>query len=218
MMVRDQYKHELEELKRKIIELGSKVDAIIDDAVVSLKNHDMALAQSVIDRDSGVDDLACDIEKACLRLIALQQPMAVDLRTIATALKIQIDLERMSDLAVDIARITTYTKGEPHVKPLIDVPRMSDMVREMLNSAIQSFHDSDSDLAYATAEHDDLVDGLYDQVRRELLTYLVEDPKKLTNISNLLFVSKYLERIGDHAVNLCESVIYMVTGERVHLN
>lgn len=218
MMVRDQYKHELEELKRKIIELGSRVDASIDDAVTSLKNHDMALAQSVIERDTGVNDLACDIEKACLRLIALQQPMAVDLRTIATALKIQIDLERMGDLAVDIARITTYTGDEPHIKPLIDIPRMSDMTREMLNSAIRSFHNSDSDLAYATAESDDHVDGLYDQVRRELLTYLVEDPKKLANISNLLFASKYLERIGDHAVNLCESVIYMVTGERVHLN
>jgi phosphate transport system protein len=217
-MVRNQYEQELEELKENIIKLGSMVDAIIHDAVVSLKDLDAALAQSVIDRDRGVDDLADDIEKACLRLIALQQPMAVDLRTIATALKIQIDLERMSDLAVDIARVTIYSKGEPHVKPLIDIPRMSDMTREMLNSAIRAFHDSDSDLAYATAEKDDLIDGLYDQVRRELLTYLVEDPKKLANISHLLFVSKYLERIGDHAVNLCESVIYMATGKRVHLN
>jgi len=217
-MVRNQYEQELEELKGNIIKLGSMVDAIIHDAVVSLKNLDTALAQSVIDRDRGVDDLAGAIETACLRLIALQQPMAVDLRTIATALKIQIDLERMSDLAVDIARVTIYSKGEPHVKPLIDIPRMSDMTREMLSSAIKSFHDSDSDLAYATAETDDLVDGLYDQVRRELLTYLVEDPKKLANISHLLFVSKYLERIGDHAVNICENVIYMVTGERVHLN
>lgn len=217
-MVRTQYEQELKMLKEKIVELGSKVDVIIRDAVVSLKDMDVLVAQSVISRDMEVDDLACDIETACLRLIALQQPMAVDLRTIATALKIQIDLERMGDLAVDIARITTYTKGEPHVKPLIDIPRMSDMVREMLRSAIQSFQDSDSDLAYATAEKDDLVDGLYDQVRRELLTYFVEDPKKLTNISNLLFVSKYLERIGDHAVNLCESVIYMATGDRVHLN
>jgi phosphate transport system protein len=217
-MVRNQYEQELEELKENIIKLGSMVDAIIHDAVVSLKNLDAALAQSVIDGDRGVDDLASAIEKACLRLIALQQPMAVDLRTIATALKIQIDLERMSDLAVDIARVTIYSKGEPHVKPLIDIPRMSDMTREMLNSAIQSFHDSDSYLAYATAEKDDLVDGLYDQVRRELLTYLVEDPKKLANISHLLFVSKYLERIGDHAVNICENVIYMATGDRVHLN
>lgn len=217
-MVRNQYKHELEELKKNTIELGSMVAVIIRDAVVSLKDLDAARAQSVIDRDRGVDDLADDIEKACLRLIALQQPMAVDLRTIATALKIQIDLERMSDLAVDIARVTIYSKGEPHVKPLIDIPRMADMTREMLDSAIKSFHDLDSDLAYATAEKDDIVDGLYDQVRRELLTYLVEDPKKLANISHLLFVSKYLERIADHAVNICESVIYMVTGERVHLN
>jgi phosphate transport system protein len=217
-MVRNQYEHELEKLKENIVELGSKVDVLIHDSVVSLKAHDMSLAQLVIGRDGAVDDLACDIEKSCLRLIALQQPMAVDLRTIATALKIQIDLERMGDLAVDIARVTIYTKGEPHVKPLIDIPRMSDMVREMLNSAIKSFQDSDSDLAYKTAEQDDLVDGLYDQVRRELLTYLVEDPKKLASISNLLFVSKYLERIGDHAVNLCENVIYMATGDRVHLN
>ncbi len=217
-MVRNQYEQELEELKENIIKLGSMVDVIIRDAVVSLKDLDAALAQSVIEKDVGVDDLACTIEKACLRLIALQQPMAVDLRTIATALKIQIDLERMSDLAVDIARVTIYSKGEPHVKPLIDIPRMSDMTREMLNSAIKAFHDSDSDLAYATAEKDDIVDGLYDQVRRELMTYLVEDPKKLANISHLLFVSKYLERIGDHTVNICESVIYMATGDRVHLN
>ncbi|MCD6207010.1 MAG: phosphate signaling complex protein PhoU [Methanosarcinales archaeon] len=217
-MVRNQYEHELERLKEQIVELGGIVDALIRDSVVSLKGHDMSLAQSVIERDGGVDNLACEIEKLCLRLIALQQPMAVDLRTIATALKIQIDLERMGDLAVDIARVTIYTKGEPHVKPLIDIPRMSDMVREMLDSAIRAFHDSDGDLAYQTAEQDDLVDGLYDQVRRELLTYLVEDPKKLASISNLLFVSKYLERIGDHAVNLCENVIYMATGDRVHLN
>jgi phosphate transport system protein len=217
-MVRNQYENELEKLKENIIELGGTVDTLIREAVVSLKTHDMSLAQSVIERDREVDDLACDVEKLCLRLIALQQPMAVDLRTIATALKIQIDLERMGDLAVDIARVTIYTKGEPHVKPLIDIPRMSDTVREMLNSAIKSFHDSDSDLAYKTAEQDDIVDGLYDQVRRELLTYLVEDPKKLASISNLLFVSKYLERIGDHAVNLCENVIYMATGDRVHLN
>jgi len=217
-MVRNQYEHELERLKEQIVELGGIVDALIRDSVVSLKGHDMSLAQSVIERDGGVDDLACEIEKLCLRLIALQQPMAVDLRTIATALKIQIDLERMGDLAVDIARVTIYTKGEPHVKPLIDIPRMSDMVREMLDSAIRAFHDSDGDLAYQTAEQDDIVDGLYDQVRRELLTYLVEDPKKLASISNLLFVSKYLERIGDHAVNLCENVIYMATGDRVHLN
>ena len=217
-MVRNQYEHELEQLKEQIVELGGIVDALIRDSVVSLKEHDMSLAQSVIEQDSGVDDLACDIEKLCLRLIALQQPMAVDLRTIATALKIQIDLERMGDLAVDIARVTIYTKGEPHVKPLIDVPRMSDIVREMLDSAIRAFRDSDGDLAYQTAEQDDIVDGLYDQVRRELLTYLVEDPKKLASISNLLFVSKYLERIGDHAVNLCENVIYMATGDRVHLN
>jgi phosphate transport system protein len=217
-MVRNQYGHELGKLKENIIELGSTVDVLIHDAVVSLETLDPSLAQSVIERDGAVDDLACDIEKSCLRLIALQQPMAVDLRTIATALKIQIDLERMGDLAVDIARVTIYTKGEPHVKPLIDVPRMSEMVCEMLNSAIKAFHDSDSELAYKTAEQDDLVDGLYDQVRRELLTYLVEDPKKLASISNLLFVSKYLERIGDHAVNLCENVIYMATGERVRLN
>ncbi|RLA76272.1 MAG: phosphate transport system regulatory protein PhoU [Deltaproteobacteria bacterium] len=217
-MVRNQYEHELERLKEQIVELGGIVDALIRDSVVSLKGHDMSLAQSVIERDGGVDNLACEIEKLCLRLIALQQPMAVDLRTIVTALKIQIDLERMGDLAVDIARVTIYTKGEPHVKPLIDIPRMSDMVREMLDSAIRAFHDSDGDLAYQTAEQDDLVDGLYDQVRRELLTYLVEDPKKLASISNLLFVSKYLERIGDHAVNLCENVIYMATGDRVHLN
>ena len=218
MMVRNQYEHELEQLKENIIELGGKVDTLIHDAVVSLKTHDMSLAQSVVGRDGAVDDLACDVEKLCLRLIALQQPMAVDLRTIATALKIQIDLERMGDLAVDIARVTIYTKGEPHVKPLIDIPRMSDTVREMLNSAIKSFHDSDSELAYQTAEQDDIVDGLYDQVRRELLTYIVEDPKKLASISNLLFVSKYLERIGDHAVNICENIIYMTTGDRVHLN
>ena len=217
-MVRNRYEQELEKLKSNIIKLGEMVDIIIRDAVVSLKNQDLALAQSTIERDREVDDLACDIEKACLRLIALQQPMAVDLRTIATALKIQIDLERMGDLGVDVARITTYQKNEPHVKPLIDIPRMSDIVREMLNSAIRSFGEMDSDLAHRTAEEDDVVDGLYDQVRRELMTYYVEDPKRLASISNLLFASKYLERIGDHAVNVCENVIYMVTGDRVHLN
>ncbi|MCD4808486.1 MAG: phosphate signaling complex protein PhoU, partial [Methanosarcinales archaeon] len=172
----------------------------------------------VIKGDAEIDDHSAKIEIQCMRLLALQQPMARDLRMIGAVIKINLDLERMSDLAVDIAKIVVVIGDEKHIKPLIDIPRMARTACNMLDNVMQAFSESNTDLAYETAKLDDEIDALFDQVRRELITLMVEDPRKLASASHLTFVARYLERIGDHATNICESVVYMVTGDRVKLN
>jgi phosphate transport system protein len=176
------------------------------------------MAQKVIDMDNEIDAIDHSIEENCMRLLALQQPMARDLRLIISVLKMSIDLERMGDLALEIAVITKITANVPPVKPLIDIPRMSEICQEMLRNTMSAFENKDADLAKAVAKRDDEVDMLFDQIRRELITIMIEDPKKITGAQHLTFVARYLERIGDHITNLCENVVFMVNGERVELN
>ncbi|MDP2845880.1 MAG: phosphate signaling complex protein PhoU [Candidatus Methanoperedens sp.] len=217
-MVREAYHRDLHTLKSDVTGMGSLVSKAIGDAVLSLKTRDVGLAQKVIDMDDDVDAVHYKIEDECMRLLALQQPMARDLRLIISVLKMSIDLERMGDLALEIAVITKITASVPPVKPLIDLPRMSEICQEMLADTMKAFENKDVELAKATAKRDDEVDSLFDQVRRELISYMIEDPKKITGAQHLTFVARYLERIGDHITNLCENVVFMVTGERVELN
>ncbi len=217
-MVREAYHKDLHKLREDVISMGSLVGRTIGDAVLSLKNRDAEMAQKVIDMDKEIDSLDHSIEDNCMRLLALQQPMARDLRLIISALKMSIDLERMGDLALEIAVITKMTASVPPVKPLIDIPRMSEMCQEMLANTMSAFENKDVELARQVARRDDEIDMLFDQVRRELISYMIEDPKKITGAQHLTFVARYLERIGDHITNLCESVVFMVTGERVELN
>ena len=217
-MVREAYHRDLHTLKSDVTGMGDLVSKAIGDAVLSLKNRDVELAQKVIDMDDEVDAVHYKIEDECMRLLALQQPMARDLRLIISVLKMSIDLERMGDLALEIAVITKITASVPPVKPLIDIPRMSEICQEMLSNTMKAFENKDVELARATAKRDDEVDSLFDQVRRELISYMIEDPKKITGAQHLTFVARYLERIGDHITNLCENVVFMVTGERVELN
>ena len=217
-MVREAYHKDLHKLREEILTMGSLVSKAIGDSVLSLKNRDVEMAQKVIDMDNEIDSLDHSIEENCMRLLALQQPMARDLRLIISALKMSIDLERMGDLALEIAVITKISANVPPVKPLIDIPRMSEICQQMLANTMSAFENKDVELAKTIAKRDDEVDMLFDQVRRELISYMIEDPKKITGAQHLTFVARYLERIGDHITNLCENVVFMVTGERVELN
>lgn len=217
-MVREAYHKDLHRLREEILNMGSLVGRTIGDAVLSLKNRDVELAQKVIDMDKDIDALDHSIEENCMRLLALQQPMARDLRLIISVLKMSIDLERMGDLALEIAVITKITASVPPIKPLIDIPRMSEICQDMLKNTMIAFENKDVDLAKQIARRDDEIDALFDQVRRELISFMIEDPKKITGAQHLTFVARYLERIGDHITNLCENVVFMVTGERLELN
>ena len=217
-MVREAYHKDLHKLKDEILNMGSRVGMMIGEAVLSLKNRDVEMAQKVIDMDTEIDALDHSIEENCMRLLALQQPMARDLRLIISVLKMSIDLERMGDLALEIAVITKMTANVPPVKPLIDIPRMAEICQKMLADTMIAFENKDIELAKAVAKRDDEIDMLFDQIRRELISYMIEDPKKITGAQHLTFVARYLERIGDHITNLCENVVFMVTGERVELN
>ena len=217
-MVREAYHKDLHRLRKEIINMGSLVGKTIGDAVLSLKDRDVELAQKVIDMDKEIDALDHSIEGNCMRLLALQQPMARDLRLIISVLKMSIDLERMGDLALEIGIITKMTASVPPIKPLIDIPRISEICQDMLKNTMIAFENKDVELAKQVARRDDEIDMLFDQVRRELISYMIEDPKKITGAQHLTFVARYLERIGDHITNLCESVVFMVTGERLELN
>lgn len=217
-MVRELYHKDLHKLKEEIISMGSLVSIAIGDSVLSLKDRDVKMAQKVIEMDHEIDVLDHNIEDNCMRLLALQQPMARDLRLIVSVLKMSIDLERMGDLALEIAVITKITADSPPVKPLVDIPRMSDICQDMLKNLMKAFENKDIELAKVVAKRDDEIDMLFDQVRRELISYMIEDPKKITGAQHLTFVARYLERIGDHITNLSENVVFMVTGERVELN
>ncbi len=217
-MVREVYHKDLHKLREEILNMGSLVSIAIRDSVLSLKNRDVEMAQKVIEMDHEIDALDHNIEEDCMRLLALQQPMARDLRLIISVLKMSIDLERMGDLALEIAVITKMTANVPPVKPLIDIPRMAETCQQMLANTMNAFENKDVELAKQVARTDDEIDMLFDQVRRELISYMIEDPKKITGAQHLTFVARYLERIGDHITNLCENVVFMVTGERVELN
>ncbi len=216
--MRQTFEHELEELFQDILYMGGLVKKTIQQAVNSLKKHDLEEAQEVIENDDIIDDLELKIEEKCMSLIARQQPMAKDLRRIGTALKIITDLERIADHSSDIAKITLRIGEEPHIKPLVDIPRMANIAQEMVNKALEAFIDEDVELAYEVCNLDDEVDHLHNQIFRELLTYMLENAKNIKQGTLLLFVSSSLERIGDHATNLGEWLIYMVTGKRKELN
>jgi phosphate transport system protein len=217
-MVREAYHKDLHKLKEEVVSMGGLVSKAIGDSVLSLKDHDVGLAQNVIEMDTEIDAMDHRIEDDCMRLLALQQPMARDLRLIISVLKMSIDLERMGDLALEISVITKISASVPPVKPLVDIPRMADVCQDMLKNIMIAFENKDVELAKVVAKRDDEIDMLFDQVRRELISYMIEDPKKITGAQHLTFVARYLERIGDHITNLSENVVFMVTGERVELN
>lgn len=215
---RQSYNHELEALRQEILEMGTRVEQAIGQAVASLSSQDLESAKIVMDGDDYIDYLESDIEDKCMVLIARQQPLARDLRIIGTGLKITTDLERVGDHAFDIAKITLSIGKQPLIKPLVDIPRMSAMAQKMLKDSLVAYINLDITLAEQVCADDDAVDDLYDQTFRELLTYMMEDASTIKQATQLLFVARYLERVADHATNIAEWVIYLVTGQRMRKN
>jgi phosphate transport system protein len=217
-MVRDKYHNQLIQLQEKISSLSELVKIAIKESIISLQDHNVEQAVGVIKEDINIDELSTQIEIDCMRLLALQQPLARDLRLIVAIIKINIDLERTGDLAVGIAKVTVAIDSEIHIKPLVDIPRMATIVCKMIDGAQRAFCKSDTDLAYNVATHDNEIDALYNQVWREIMTLMIEDPQNIRNASQLTLIARYLERMGDHVSNMCESTVYMVTGKREKLN
>jgi phosphate transport system protein len=201
----------------KMREMGQLISTAIDRSVISLKEQNTGIADSVIASKKQINEIGDVIEDKCTRTMTL---MVSDdqLRTLKEMLKMIIDLENVRDMAVEIAFITKATSHSPHIKPLVDIPRMSTILQEMLEGSLDALEKHDAELAKSTASRDDEVDALFDQIRRELITYMIEDPKKMANASHLTFAARYLERMGDHINNMCERVVYIVTGQKVDLN
>ncbi len=217
-MVVDTMENELVKLKEDIMKMGCLLEEQICKAVKSLVDKNLELAQEVISRDDIIDRMELDIEKKCLRLIAMKQPMAGDLRFIGTALKIIVDMERMGDHAEEISEITIRLYEQTYIKPLIDIPRMAKIAEEMVGIALKAFVDANVDLAMSLVDMERQSDELYDQVFRDLLTYMMQDTQNIPQATDLLLVAGHLERIADHATNLAEMVIYTVEGRRVDIN
>lgn len=212
------YEQYLNELEQEILKMGALVEEQINKSIKALTEQDLSLANEVVAKDDLIDDLELGIEEKCLRLIATQQPMAKDLRRIAAGLKIIVDLERIGDNAVDIAKTILRIGEDELIKPLIDIPRMASISQKMLKEALDSYINEDTILAEGLAKQDDEVDSLHKQTFRELITYMLENPKNIKQGTQLILVSRFLERIADHTTNIGENVIYMVDGERKNLN
>lgn len=214
-MTREGLDKSLSDLQQELLRMGSMVEEAIHLAVESLAKQDLALAQKIIDGDDLIDELSLKIEEDCIRLIALQQPIARDLRVITTVLKTVTDLERVADHATNIAEITQRIGTDPLIKPLIDIPRMAKMVEAMVRNSLKAFVDRDVEFAKANCLRDDEIDQLYEALLNEI-TGLIRsggDSNRTVQAMNLLFVARYLERVGDHATNIGERVIFLVTGK-----
>ncbi|MCK4397669.1 MAG: phosphate signaling complex protein PhoU [Methanophagales archaeon] len=214
MAVRKEYVEDLEKLKEEVLRMGELSKEAAKNAIKALVRRDTELASKILKENAVIDELEFDIENRCMKLIALQQPMAVDLRTIGTCMKVITDFDRISDLAGDIAEIVIRIADEPLAKPLIDIPRMSEISQGMIADCLTAFSSGDIKILEDFSERDDVIDALFDQVRRELMMIMIENPKCIANASHLLFVGLHLERIGDHACNIASRIIYMVTGEK----
>jgi phosphate transport system protein len=218
MVKRREFDQGLEELQKMLSRMGEQVEASLISAMNSLTSIDVEQARRIIDSDLELNNVEVQIGELGARLIATQQPVAKDLRSILAALKISSDLERMGDLAVDIAKTTLRLEGQQLIKPLIDLPRMAELVRAMIEESVRSYLDENVDLAYKMAKDDDAVDALYSRILRELYSLMAQDPKTISQSMLLSFVGRYIERIADHATNIGESTVFLVTGKRPDLN
>jgi phosphate transport system protein len=217
-MPRTAFERELQELEKTLGDLGRMVEEALVASVDALKRRDLEKARQIIDADRATNERRLAIEHETLVVIATQQPMAVDLRTLAAVLEIASELERIGDYAKGIARITIKMGIEPFVKPLIDIPRMAEKARDMLHRALQAFFERDVESARAIPMEDDEMDSLYERIFRELTNFIIVDPKLVNRATYLIWVAHNLERASDRVVNICERVIFMVTGEVVEFD
>ena len=209
------FSEQLSGIRELVLRMGGLAEQMSHRAIQALVQRDAALLEEVLTMETQVNQLQIEIDEACLELIALRQPTAVDLRFIAAAMKIIVDMERIGDQAVNISEQTESLLAVPPLKPLIDIPRMAEIAQEMLKASLDAFVNGDDELALATILRDDLVDQLKDQVFRELLTFMMADPTTIPRAMDLILVSRHIERIADHATNICEDVIFMVKGKDV---
>jgi phosphate transport system protein len=205
------FQEELEALQGRLLEMGGLAEERVSAAVQSLVSRDIAAIERVLYGDEPINALHVEIDNRCFKLLALHQPMATDLRAIVAAVKINTDLERVGDLAVNIAEAAKRYATHPPVKKLIDIPQMGDIAQEMLHDALDAFVRRDTTLAQQVLNEDDRLDGLKTQIFRELLDYMLKDPATVEPALDLILVSRHLERIGDHATNIAEDVIFMVS-------
>lgn len=217
-MARRVFEANLQELHNDLIRMGSIVEKQIHDCVDALVTHNIDKAKKIMEDDDIVDVMEREIEDKAIRLIAMQQPLAIDLRNIFTTTKIVTDLERMADYAVDVAKITVRLKDEKYIKQLVDIPRMAEIVVSMIKDSLDAYVSGDIEKAYAVCKRDDEVDDIYKEVFGELLSIMFENQKTVNQATQFLFICKWLERIADHTTNICEWTIYLVTGEKVNLN
>lgn len=217
-MTRNVFDRHLEDLHNELMKMGEKVEIQIALSISALVDQDIGLANEVILKDDEIDLMQTCIEDKCIKLIAKEQPIATDLRDVFTSIKIVTDLERMADYAVDIAKITKQLAEEKYIKELIDIPRMGDIVQDMIQNSLKAYINRDEDLAYEVCKRDDNVDAIYRQVFSELLVLMIENPKVISQATRFLFICKFLERIADHATNICEWTIYIISGKKINLN
>ena len=210
-----QYEEQLRTLRRELLEMGRAVEQRISEAIRALVERDSDLARQVIDGDSAIDQMEMHIDDCCLQILARRQPVASDLRTVTIGLKLVTDIERIGDLAVHIAERAIELNEEPPLKPYVDLPNMAETAQAMVREALESFVTADADRAEKILDQDNIVDAYYWQIFRELVTYMIEDPRTITRAMRLQSIAKHLERVGDHATNLAEMVVFMVKGKDI---
>jgi len=217
-MVRSSFERQLSEVEEDMLVMAGMVERAIERSIDALKNRDIELARVVITEDTEINAKRFETEEKCLELLATQQPMAHDLRTIVAILHIIVDLERMGDHAEGIAKIAIMLADDPPLKPYIDIPRMAEVATRMLSQSLDAFKRKDVELARKVCDEDDLVDQLYDQVYHELIVFMLNDPRTIERATHITWIAHNLERIADRVTNICERVVYMEQGKYEELN
>ena len=218
MEIRTTFYKRLREIQNDLLTMGSMVETAISRSIEALKERDLDKAEQVIDDDRKINDMRFNIEESCIEIIATQQPIAVDLRVVICVLNIITEIERIGDHAEGIAKIVVMIGDEPPLKPLIDIPRMAEKVNDMLHRSLNALVDRDADAAKKIIAEDDEVDNLYDQLFRQLLMFMAEDPKTITRATRFVWVAHNLERSADRVTNICERVVWMITGKMEELD
>jgi phosphate transport system protein len=218
MSTRSKFDSKLVDLKEKLLEMESLAESAVRDSLSALINHDIEKANTVIDGDDKIDALEHEIHDRALLLIARESPVAKDLRTLNVALKVSSEVERMADMAVNIAKATLHIGNEKHFKEILDIPKMMDLALEMVSMSVKAYVDEDVMLAQKCAEKDDEVDKMFGKLVHELISMVPENPNATNQIIQLSFVCRFIERIADHSTNIAENVIYLVTGKKFNLN
>lgn len=218
MAIRTTFDKDLDHLKELLVEMVNLSKTAVERSVQSLAHQDIKLAEQIIQDDQKINDLEEQIDSIIIQLIAQQQPVASDLRAIIAGLKISSDIERIGDLAVNIAKSTIHIGDGPLIKPIVDIPKMAEKALDMLNNVIKAYIEKDINLAIQTAKADDEVDELYGKIIKELLELMPSNPNSINQITQLAFISRHIERVADHTTNMAEHIIYMVKAKKVDLN